>query len=340
MINTRYHMPAEWDRHEACWMAWPCHQQTWQNIGLTRAYQAFARVANAISQFEPVKMLLRPEDIAIATQYLSESVTLMPLAINDSWTRDTGPSFVFTADGELAGIDWQFNAWGQNYPDYALDQQIAKYILNLTTSKRIEADFIMEGGAFHVDGRGTLLTTKECLLNPNRNPHLTQDNVEARLKSHLGVQKIIWLERGLIGDETDGHVDEVATFIAPEKVLCLITSDKQDENYALLRANYELLTTATDANHQKFEVHTVEMPPATVISGERLTLSYINFYRANGGIIMPSFGHEAHDALAYELFQGLFPDATIMQIDALDVFAGGGGIHCITQQQPERHRRS
>lgn len=334
MIEKRYHMPAEWDRHEACWMAWPCHQSTWQNIGMSRAYQAFARVANAIAAFEPVQMLLRLEDMALAKQYLSDAVNLLPLAINDSWVRDTGPSFVLTTDGKMAGIDWQFNAWGKNYPDYALDQEIAKHVLNLTSSRRIEADLIMEGGSFHVDGQGTLLTTKECLLHPNRNPDLTQDEIAARLTFYLGVQKIIWLENGLIGDETNGHVDEVATFIAPETLLTLITSDKQDENYAILRANYELLTTATDANNRQFQLHTVEMPPATMLAGERLTLSYINFYRANGGIVMPAFGHEQHDAMAYALFQGLFPGLDIVQIDALDVFAGGGGIHCITQQQP------
>lgn len=334
MIEKKYLMPAEWQRHEACWMAWPCHQNTWQKIGLPRAYQAHARVANAIANFEPVKMLVRPEDMTSAKKHLSTEINLIPLAINDSWTRDTGPSFVVTPSGELAGIDWQFNAWGGNYQDCSLDQQIAQHILNLTGNKRIEADFIMEGGAFHVDGNGTLLTTKECLLNPNRNPHLSQENIEINLKNYLGVEKVIWLERGLIGDETDGHVDEVATFIAEGKVLCLITSDTEDENYELLQANYELLKTARDANGRKLEVYTVEMPPATFMHGERLTLSYINFYRANGGIVMPAFGHSKHDAWAYELFQGLFPNLEIKQIEALDVFTGGGGIHCITQQQP------
>ena len=334
MIEKRYLMSAEWNRHDACWMAWPCHHNTWQKIGLTRAYQAYARVANAIANFEPVKMLVRSEDMALAKKYLSSEISLFPVPLNDSWTRDTGPSFVLSSQGELAGIDWQFNAWGENYAEYGLDQEIAKHILNLTGSTRIEADFIMEGGAFHVDGRGTLLSTKECLLNSNRNPQLTQESIEARLKSYLGVEKIIWLERGLIGDETDGHVDEVATFIGPEKVLCLITADSQDENHELLKANFEVLKASTNVHDKKFEVHTVEMPPATYMSGERLTLSYINFYRANGGIVMPSFGHLKHDASAFELFQHLFPALEIMQIDALDVFAGGGGIHCITQQQP------
>ena len=192
----------------------------------------------------------------------------------------------------------------------------------------------MEGGSFHVDGEGTLLTTRECLLNPNRNPQLTEAQITQYLQDYLGIQTIIWLKQGLVGDETDGHVDEIACFIAPGRVFCLITTDPTDINYPILQENYNLLKQSRDAKGRLLDVIPIEQPPATYLNQERLTLSYINFYAANGGIIMPAFGHPQHDAAAKALFEQHFPDRIITQIDALDVFAGGGGIHCITQQQP------
>jgi agmatine deiminase len=238
-------------------------------------------------------------------------------------------------DQQLAGVNWIHNAWGGNYPDCALDNQIAAAVIKITRARAFSAPLVMEGGSFHVDGEGTILTSRECLLNANRNPQLSQQEIEQYLYDFLGGQKIIWLNKGLLGDETDGHIDEIACFIAPGKVLCLITHDKEDPNYATLHENLEILKTTTDAKGRKLDVYTVEQPPATYLGGERLTLSYINFYLANKGIVMPAFGHATYDKAAYVLFTQLFPDYQITQIDALDVFAGGGGIHCITQQQPQ-----
>jgi len=342
MINTPknqgYVMPAEWHPHAQCWMAWPCHQQTWRTIGLERARLAYARVAHAILQYEPVTLLVAPGDEASARQACGSDIKLMSLPLNDSWTRDTGPSFLLNDQGKLGGVDWIHNAWGGNYPDYALDNAIANAVLQATHARAFHAPLVMEGGAFHVDGQGTVLTTRECLLNANRNPHLTQADIEGYLSDYIGAKKIIWLNRGLVGDETDGHVDEVACFIAPGKVLCLITSDTKDVNYAILQDNYQTLKNATDVYGNHLEVYTVEQPPATYLASERLTLSYINFYLANGGIVMPAFGHPEQDRQAYAQFIDLFPGYHITQIDALDVFAGGGGIHCITQQQPQASR--
>lgn len=332
--KTGYYMPAEWHPHKQCWMAWPCHQDTWRHIGLERARAAYASVANAILQYEPVSLLVAPGDEASAAALCDPGVCILPLPLNDSWTRDTGPSFLLNQQGQLAGVDWIHNAWGGNYPDCALDNQIAAAIIHQTQAKHFQAPLVMEGGSFHVDGQGTVLTTRECLLNNNRNPKLSQQAIEIYLCDYLGASKIIWLNRGLIGDETDGHVDEVACFIAPGKVLCLITHDQNDVNYDILQENYRILQEATDVHGHAFEVFTVEQPPATYLDGERLTLSYINFYLANDGIVMPAFGHPTHDKQAYDLFTHLFPTYRITQIDAMDVFAGGGGIHCITQQQP------
>ncbi|WP_419421178.1 agmatine deiminase family protein [Legionella sp. D16C41] len=333
-----FKMPPEWYPHTACWMAWPCHIETWTNINLDKARLAYSRVANAIAEFEPVIMLVNPNDKANAEQLCGNNVQIRTLDLNDSWTRDTGPTFLLNDTRDLAGVDWIHNAWGNNYADCSLDDKIASAIITAVEAKYFKAPLVMEGGSFHVDGEGTVLTTKECLLNPNRNPNLSQEQIENYLHDYLGTQKVIWLNKGLIGDETDGHIDEIACFIAPGKVLCLIT-DKHDENYERLQENYEILKTTVDAAGRYLEVITVEQPPATYINNERLTLSYINFYLANQGIVMPAFGYEKYDLAARQIMQNCFPNHAIKQIEALDVFAGGGGIHCITQQQPLSKKR-
>lgn len=328
-------MPAEWHPHERCWMAWPCHQETWAAIGLDKASRAYALVANAIAQYEPVTIIINPEDKEQAQQLCDPSISFLTLPINDSWTRDTGCTFLLNKEGALAGVDWIHNAWGGNYADYSLDQKIAATMIKANNARYFHAPLVMEGGSFHVDGEGTLLTSRECLLNKNRNPELSESQIEQYLKDYLHCEQVIWLNQGLLGDETDGHIDEIATFVAPGKVLCLITNETDDPNYARLQENLAILKAAHDAKGRRLEVFTVEQPPATMLNGERLTLSYINFYLANSGVVMPAFGYEAYDKSAYSLFQQLFPQHAITQIEAIDVFAGGGGIHCITQQQPK-----
>lgn len=329
-----FKMPPEWHPHTACWMAWPRHRETWKLIGFERARQAYALVAKTIAQYEPVNMLVHPGEEALAKQLCGDKIHLINFELNDSWMRDTGPTFLLNENNELAGVDWIHNAWGGNYRDYELDNKIAKAVIEKTKARYFHAPLVMEGGSFHVDGEGTVLTSRECLLNPNRNPDLSQQEIEQYLYNYLNTEKVIWLNKGLLGDETDGHIDEVACFIAPGKVLALITHDKDDANYQRLHENLELLKSTTDAKGRALEVFTVEQPPATYMDNERLTLSYINFYMANKGIVMPAFGHPKEDKAAYELFVKLFPNHHISQINALDVFAGGGGIHCITQQQP------
>jgi agmatine deiminase len=329
-----FRMPAEWHSHARCWMAWPCHAPTWEKIGLQKARTSYANVAKAIAQYEPVSMLVNPQDKEIAQKLCGQDIELFVLPLNDSWMRDTGPTFLLNKKNELAGVNWLHNAWGRNYEHYELDQRIAGHVLNQMNAHSFHADLVMEGGSFHVDGEGTILTTKECLLNANRNPHLSQKQIEHYLCEYLGGDKVIWLNKGLLGDGTDGHVDEIATFVSPGKVLCLTTEDKTDPNFASLQENVMILQNSKDAKGRPLEVFTVEQPPATMMKGERLTLSYINFYLANQGIVMPAFGYEDYDKAAYRLFAQLFPGYALSQIDGLDIFAGGGGIHCITQQQP------
>lgn len=332
-------MPAEWHPHSACWMAWPCHEETWSNIGFQRAYEAYARVANAIAQFEPVKMLIHHRDITNAALLCGPNIELIPFSYDDSWTRDTGCTFLINQQGQLGGVDWLHNAWGGNYTACGRDNKKAAYMLGRTHAQYFEAPLVMEGGSFHVDGEGTVLTSRECLLNPNRNPHLNQATIERYLHDYLGCETILWLNQGLLGDETDGHIDEIACFIEPGKVLALTTSDKDDPNYERLQENIALLNGFTDAKGRRLDVYTVEQPAPVYLDDERLTLSYINFYVANQGIVMPAFGQEKYDKAAHALLTELYPEHRIVQVDALDVFAGGGGIHCITQQQPSIQSR-
>jgi agmatine deiminase len=335
--QSGFKMPPEWYPHEGCWMAWPCHPETWAAIGLKRAAQAYARVALTIAEYEPVKMLVKPGNESMVTSLCGENIQLYTLPLNDSWTRDTGPTFLINENHELAGVDWIHNAWGGNYEDCSLDNQIAAAIIEKTKAWHFKAPLVMEGGSFHVDGEGTILSTRECLLNANRNPQLAKVEIENHLCNYLNAEKIIWLNKGLVGDETDGHIDEIACFIGPAKVLTMITSDKNDPNYLPLQENLEILKNTTDAKGRTLEVIPIEQPPATYINGHRLILSYINFYLANEGLIMPAFGHAKHDAAAYDLLSQIFPKRHISQIDVLDVCAGGGGIHCITQQQPSTY---
>lgn len=327
-----FRMPAEWSRHARCWMAWPVREETFPN-GLPAARAAYAEVARAIAQFEPVTMICPESEVAEVSLACGRGVDVLPLVSSDSWIRDNGPSFVVDGAGNVAGVHWRFNAWGENYKDYQPDTRVAAALLERLGLRRYEAPLIMEGGAFHVDGEGTLLTTEQCLLHQNRNPHLTKREIEAHLRDHLGVSHFIWLGQGYEDDETDGHVDEIACFVRPGVVLTLTTDDTADPNYRVFQDNLERLRKARDAAGRNLEIVTLRTPARRDHNSVRLTLSYTNFYLANGGVIVPSFEDPADDE-ALRTFRRLFPDRQVVPVRALDIVMGGGGIHCITQQQP------
>jgi agmatine deiminase len=327
-----FFMPAEWAPHSRCWMAWPCRAETFA-CGIDEARTAYAEVARSIAQFEPVTMVCNPEDAAEVSLACGPGIEVLPLAISDSWIRDTGPSFVVDGKGGLAGVHWRFNAWGGNYPDHEVDATLGSRLLGKLELPCYEAPFVLEGGAFHVDGEGTLLTTEECLLNPNRNPGLTKPEIEGLLRAHLGVREVIWLGRGYEQDETDGHVDEIACFARPGVVIALTTDDTGDPNFERFQDNLDRLRRARDARGRELEVVPVRQPERQDVKGVRLTLSYTNFYLANGGLVMPAF-EDAADDEAFRTYRRLFPDREVVQVPAMDIVRGGGGIHCITQQQP------
>jgi agmatine deiminase len=230
-------------------------------------------------------------------------------------------------------VDWRFNAWGGNYADYGDDAELARRLIESLGLPRFEAPLVLEGGAFHVDGDGTLLTTEQCLLNPNRNPDLDRGQIEELLRDYLGVRQIVWLGEGYEQDETDGHIDEIAFFARPGTVVALTTDDTGDSNYKAFQDNLDRLKSARDAAGRELEVIPLRQPARRDENGVRLTLSYTNLYIANGGVVMPAF-EDAADDEAFRTIRKLFPDRTVIQIPALDIVRGGGGIHCITQQQP------
>jgi agmatine deiminase len=325
-------MPAEWSRHARSWMAWPCRESVWQR-SIEPARAAYAAVARAIAAFEPVTMVVRPDQAAAARAALGPAIDIMPLPLDDSWTRDIGPTFVVDRQGGVAGIDWRFNGWGGKYPDHGNDDALASAILEQLGMPRFSAPFVLEGGAIHVDGDGTLLTTEQCLLNPNRNPLLDRPAMEAALSAWLGVEKIIWLGHGLVEDETDGHVDNLACFARPGLVAALVEDDPADANHAPLAENLARLRAARDAAGRVLEIVPIQEPAARHRNGARLPLSYLNFYLVNGAVIAPIFDDPADDPALAKLAQ-LFPERKIVAVPAIDIVAGGGGIHCITQQQP------
>lgn len=329
-----FFMPPEWGPHSRCWMAWPCREATWPGEeGLDAARTAYVEVARAIARFEPVVMICDPDDVAEASLACGPGIKITPFPISDSWIRDTGPSFVIDGKGGLAGVHWRFNAWGGNYSNWAADSEVGRLILEHANVPRYAAPLIMEGGAFHVDGEGTLLTTEQCLLNPNRNPGMSRDEIEAHLKAHLGVRTVIWLGEGYQDDETDGHVDEIATFVRPGVVLALTTDDPGDANFKAFQDNLDRLKRSRDAAGRELEVIPVRQPARRDGNGVRLTLSYTNLYIANGGVVMPEFEDPA-DEEAFRTLRRAFPDREVVRVPALDIVHGGGGIHCITQQQP------
>lgn len=330
-MSDRFAMPAEWAEHSRCWMAWPSNPAIWTR-GMDNAFRNFAQVVRAILQFEPVALLVNARDRAEAFRLCGDQVEYYEYPLDDSWMRDFGPTFVVGEQSDLAAIDWHFNGWGK-YP-YENDQHVARFILDSLGVRRIEAPLVLEGGSIHVDGEGTVLTTEQCLLHPNRNPELDKHQIENLLLEYLGAQQVIWLPRGIADDDTDGHIDEIACFVEPGVVLALVANDKNDIDFTVLQRNADILRETRDARRRKLEVVTLEQPEVIYRDAQRLSQSYINFYIANGGVVMPAFGDRKRDEIARGVIAELFPRHKVIQIPARELAYGGGNIHCITQQQP------
>lgn len=356
-----YRMPAEFEPHAGCWMLWPERSDNWR-LGAKPAQKCFVEIATAIARFEPVTMGVSPVHFEDARHQLPDQIRVVEMAHDDAWMRDVGPTFVANdAQGLIRGVDWGFNAWGGLagglYFPWHDDSLVAGKVLEIENADRYAAPLVLEGGSIHVDGEGTLITTEECLLNPNRNPSLSRAEIEGHLQGYLNVERIIWLPRGVYLDETDGHVDNLCCFARPGVVLLSWTDDPQDPVYAICREAEAILSRKRDAGGRAFEIHTVHQPGPLFmreeesrglsysrsakprLSGQRLAGSYINFYIANGGVVMPLFG-DPHDEEALAAVQAGFPDREVVGVPAREVLLGGGNIHCITQQQPAAPKRA
>jgi len=339
--ENNYFMPAEWYPHKCCWMQWPYNNPnhagygavpSWSHFDFDKGRLAWANVANSISKFEKVKMMVHPDEISKAKNLLNSDIEIIQLKIDDCWARDSGAIFLLNDKKKLGGVDWEFNGWGKFKP-HDSDNKVAKFMIENSSAKYFKNNMVLEGGSIHVDGEGTLLTTEQCLLNKNRNPQLSKEEIEKNLKEYLNINKIIWLKSGT-DEGTDGHVDNVACFVKPGIVISLSCKDKSDPFFEKINENLEILKTSTDSKGRLIDVIELEMSYKRLIPNDDEPSSYINFYIANNGIVMPCFDDEKADLNAQSIIQSVFPDRKIIVINGIDICLGGGNVHCITQQQP------
>ncbi len=332
-----YRLPAEWEPHAATWLAWPHKLETWPGK-FEPIPHVWARLVSTLAEFEPVHICAGGEAVMAEARRLIgavRNVVLHDIPTDDVWARDHGAMFLSgPASLPPALVDWQYNAWGGKYPPYDLDNAVPAHMAELTGRRRFSPGIILEGGAIDGNGAGTLLTTEECLLNPNRNPQLSRADVERYLRDYCCAQKILWLGGGISGDDTDGHIDELARFVAATTVVAALEDDPRDENYEPLRDNYRRLTAFSDTLGRPLEVIPIPMPRPLYFNDQRLPASYMNFYIANGVVIVPQFDDLA-DRVAVETLARLFPGRQIRGLDAVDLVWGLGAFHCITQQQPQ-----
>jgi agmatine deiminase len=338
-----YRQPAEWEPHEATWLSWPHKEASWPGA-FDNVPGIFVEMAKHLSESELVRINVADEEFAARVRELLvrggvslDAVRFHLNPTNDAWVRDHGPIYV-VRDGdekrERAIIDWGYNAWGNKYPPYDLDDVVPQRIAAESGEPIFQPGIVLEGGSIDVNGTGTLLTTEACLLNPNRNPHLDKSQIEEYLRVYLGVDHILWLGDGIVGDDTDGHIDDLTRFVSPRTVVTMIEEDSQDENFEPLRDNLERLKSMKDQDGRPFRIITLPMPAPVHFDGQRLPASYANFYIANRAVLVPTY-RCANDARATEILQGLFPDRRVVGIDCTEMVWGLGAIHCATQQQPE-----
>jgi agmatine deiminase len=353
-----YRMPGEFEPHAGCWMLWPERPDNWR-LGGKPAQLAFVAVAAAIAGSEPVTVGVSARQFANARRLLPAAVRVVEISSNDAWMRDVGPTFVVNDRGGIRGVDWMFNAWGglQDglYFPWDRDDAVAQKVLEIEGRDRYRAPFVLEGGAIHVDGQGTLVTTEECLLNPNRNPHLSRAEIERLLRRYLNVDVVVWLGRGVHLDETDGHVDNLCAFIRPGEVVLTWTDDRRDPQYEISRDAYERLKEARDARGRRLVVHKLVQPGPLLMAraeaegidatesaqprqaGARLAGSYVNFYIGSRRVVVPLLDPK-RDGAALRKLKRLFPGREIVGVPGREILLGGGNIHCITQQVPKGKR--
>lgn len=338
--KSSYRMPAEWEPHTAVWLAWPYDADTFPDR-VQKAESAFVEMISAVHSSELVELLVLDEAMTERSELMlnTAGVDMTKVSFHitdyaDVWLRDTGPVFVKDRTGGLVITNWEFNAWGNKFPELLTDGALPETIGEWNNLSILKPDAVLEGGAIDVNGEGVCMTTEQCLLNENRNPGKPKSDIEKYLGQYLGVKKTIWLKEGLVNDHTDGHIDELARFAAPDRILCAYEEDENDENYEILQANYKTLSYATDINGKPFEIIRLPMPHKRYEDGRKAPVSYTNFYIGNSVVLAPIFKDE-NDEAALRILNDCFPGRSVVCIDCSDIIYGGGAIHCVTQQQPK-----
>ncbi len=335
-----YFFPAEWHTHKATWLSWPHKEASWPGK-LESIYDNYIAFIKAVAKGETVN--INVVDVAMQQKVFSllekanvdfNKVKLHIHPTNDAWCRDHGPAFLINPESQKKIIvDWGYNAWGGKYPPFDLDDNIPTLIGKHLNLPVLYPGIVMEGGSVDFNGKGTVLTTTQCLLNENRNPHLNQEQIEKYLEEYYGVSQVLWLEEGIVGDDTDGHIDDITRFVNEETVVTVVEENKQDENYELLQNNLKALKQMRLMNGQQLNIVELPMPDAVIYEDQRLPASYANFYIANSAVIVPTF-RCAQDDKALQIISTCFKDREIIGIDSTDIIWGLGSFHCLSQQEP------
>lgn len=345
--ESGYHLPAEWEPHAATWVSWPHNKDSWPGK-YEKIVPVYARMISALAESETVHVNVN--DVHMEREALKSlrrsgakgEIHFHHFPTNDAWCRDHGAVFVVRAlesgQRELAAIDWGYNAWGEKYPPYDLDNLIPRQMADFLGVPRFDGGMILEGGSIDVNGKGLLLTTESCLLHPNRNPGMSRDEIERRLMDCLGVERVLWLRNGIVGDDTDGHVDDLTRFVAPNVVVTAVEEDPSDENFQTLAQNFSLLKSMRNLEGKPLEIVELPMPPRVMCNGQRLPATYANFYIANKVVLLPGYWAST-DQLASAVLKEVFPGREVVCIDCTDLVWGLGAFHCLTQQIPPGRKR-
>lgn len=338
--QSGFTFPAEWAPHTATWLSWPHKEESWPGkIGMV--YHNYCQFIKVVAEGELVRINVKDElMMAFAKQQLElvgadlSQIEFYEFPTNDAWCRDHGPAFLINAETrEKVIVDWGYNAWGGKYPPFDKDDLIPTRIAQQLGLPVYHPGIVMEGGSVDFNGAGTVLTTTACLLNPNRNPHLNKDQIEDFLRNYYGVQQVLWLGDGIVGDDTDGHIDDITRFVNEDTVVTVVEENKDDENYHILQENLEALKTMRLLNGKPLNIIELPMPDPVIYNDQRLPASYANFYIANSAVIVPTYRCN-NDARALSILQSCFPDRKVVGIDSTDIIWGLGSFHCLSQQEP------
>ncbi len=335
-----FHFPAEWAPHTATWLSWPHKEESWPGK-IAAIYKPYCEFIKILTEGELVRINVVDEKMkAFAVKQLQlagvdlNKIEFFKFPTNDAWCRDHGPAFLINpATKQKVIVDWNYNAWGNKYPPYDLDDVIPTKIAKHFNLPVYHPGIVMEGGSVDFNGKGTLITSKACLLNKNRNPQLNQQQIEAYLQNYYGVEQVLWVNDGIIGDDTDGHIDDTVRFVNEDTVVTVIEENKADENYPILQENLQMLKSMRLLNGKQLNIIELPMPEPIYYEGQRLPASYANFYIANSAVIMPTY-RSKNDNSALDILQQYFPDRKVVGIDSTDIIWGLGSFHCLSQQDP------